>query len=584
MLKNLTIAGKLRAAFALLLVLLIGQALFAYTRLERVQAELHEVSTNWLPSVSAVKQMNTHAMEFHSGVLLEFYSANAKEVDAARSEKANKLVAFNKARERYAQLISIDAERKTYESFVATWGRYVDLAERAISLQRGGKGDEAQQTIVEARSVFTTADDMIDKLVAFNEDGAAESKKHGEEVYHAALVWLALIGLASLAAGALLSVSLIRSITRPLTQAQEATERVAAGDLSQPISFSGNDEIAQLLQGMQRMQQSLISTVGSVRQGADSVATASAEIAQGNADLSSRTEEQASSLEETSATMEQLQATVRQNSESAAQANQLAQSASQVARDGGQVVGEVVSTMRGIETSSTRISDIISVIDGIAFQTNILALNAAVEAARAGEQGRGFAVVAAEVRTLAQRSAAASKEIKGLITHSVEQVQSGTQVVDKAGQTIQDIVSSVQKLADIVGEISSASREQSLGISQVGEAISQLDRATQQNAALVEESAAASESLRNQAQTLVGAVASFKLDAHARASQPAAVARPSSGSSTATRPAAYKSPARPALRAPASPSPKPAAQSAARPAAAPAKAAAPVDDGDWSSF
>ncbi|MBY0233555.1 MAG: MCP four helix bundle domain-containing protein, partial [Burkholderiaceae bacterium] len=415
MLKNLTIAGKLRAAFALLLVLLIGQALFAYSRLERVQNELHEISTNWLPSVSAVKQMNTHAMEYHSGGLLEFYGSDEKELAAARAEKSSKLEAFNKAREHYAKLISLDAERKAYESFVANWARYVELSERAITLKRGGKAEEAQQVAMEARTVFATADALIDKLVAFNEDGAAESKKHGEEVYRSALVWLALISLAALAAGALLAMNLIRAITRPLTQAQEATERVAAGDLSQPISFSGNDEIAQLLQGMQRMQQSLITTVGSVRMGADSVATASAEIAQGNADLSSRTEEQASSLEETSATMEQLQATVRQNSESAAQANQLAQSASQVARDGGQVVGEVVSTMRGIETSSTRISDIISVIDGIAFQTNILALNAAVEAARAGEQGRGFAVVAAEVRTLAQRSAAASKEIKGLI-------------------------------------------------------------------------------------------------------------------------------------------------------------------------
>ncbi|ALT75955.1 methyl-accepting chemotaxis protein [Paucibacter sp. KCTC 42545] len=571
MLKNLTIAGKLRAAFALLLVLLIGQALFAYSRLERVQNELHEISTNWLPSVSAVKQMNTHAMEYHSGGLLEFYGSDEKELAAARAEKSNKLEAFNKAREHYAKLISLDAERKAYESFVANWARYVELSERAITLKRGGKAEEAQQVAMEARTVFATADALIDKLVAFNEDGAAESKKHGEEVYRSALVWLALISLAALAAGALLAMNLIRAITRPLSQAQEATERVAAGDLSQPISFSGNDEIAQLLQGMQRMQQSLIATVGSVRMGADSVATASAEIAQGNADLSSRTEEQASSLEETSATMEQLQATVRQNSESA----------SQVARDGGQVVGEVVSTMRGIETSSTRISDIISVIDGIAFQTNILALNAAVEAARAGEQGRGFAVVAAEVRTLAQRSAAASKEIKGLITSSVEQVQSGTQLVDKAGQTIQDIVSSVQKLADIVGEISSASREQSLGISQVGEAISQLDRATQQNAALVEESAAASESLRNQAQTLVGAVSSFKLDAHARTSQPAAAAR---ASSTTNRPAPYKAPVKAAVRAPSKVATKPMAQTSQRPAPAAAKAATPVDDGDWSSF
>jgi len=362
----------------------------------------------------------------------------------------------------------------------------------------------------------------------------------------------------------------------------QAADRVAGGDLSQAIHSNSQDETGQLLSALARMQTSLVGTVSNVRDGAESVATASAEIAQGNADLSSRTEEQASSLEETSATMEELNATVRQNADNAAQANQLAQSAAQVARDGGQVVGEVVETMRGIEGSSKRISDIISVIDGIAFQTNILALNAAVEAARAGEQGRGFAVVASEVRNLAQRSADAAKEIKSLINDSVERVQTGTQLVDRAGQTIQDIVGSVQRLADIVGEISSASREQSSGISQVGEAVTKLDRATQQNAALVEESAAASESLRNQAQGLLSAVASFKLALHGTHKAALAPQRSPVKSTHQHKPAStHKQQAAkpaPAARKANASSPLPAAT---RP---PAAAPAPADDGGWDTF
>jgi len=338
---------------------------------------------------------------------------------------------------------------------------------------------------------------------------------------------LALEVLIAIAVVLLLVHLVYRSIDRGLARATVAATTIAKGDLSAQIDRSRTDEIGRVLAAMAAMQDALGRTVGSVRASADSVATASAQIAQGNQDLSQRTEEQASALEQTAASMEELGSTVKQNADNAKQANQLALSASSVAVKGGEVVGQVVDTMKGINDSSKRIADIISVIDGIAFQTNILALNAAVEAARAGEQGRGFAVVAGEVRNLAQRSAEAAKEIKGLITASVERVEQGTALVDQAGATMAEIVSSIKRVTDIMGEISAASTEQSSGVAQVGEAVSQMDQATQQNAALVEQSAAAAESLKQQAQQLVQAVAVFKLaQAQGSFAQPAAIAAP----------------------------------------------------------
>lgn len=323
----------------------------------------------------------------------------------------------------------------------------------------------------------------------------------------------AIVGGSALAliVASLLGYWITRSITSPIQQSLEVAESIAKGNLNMHIDIEGKDETAKLLRSLKDMQASLGRVVGGVRENADGVATASAQIAQGNLELSQRTEEQASALEQTAASMEQLGSTVRQNAENARQANQLAQSASIVAVKGGEVVSQVVDTMKGINDSSKRISDIISVIDGIAFQTNILALNAAVEAARAGEQGRGFAVVASEVRSLAQRSAEAAKEIKGLIGASVERVEQGTMLVDKAGITMSEIVGSIKRVTDIMGEISAASTEQSAGVGQVSEAVSQMDQATQQNAALVEESAAAAESLKSQAQTLVQSVSLFTL-------------------------------------------------------------------------
>jgi len=398
----------------------------------------------------------------------------------------------------------------------------------------------------------------------------------------AALNWAVTLNWSVLAVGIVLGLIIAMRISGgivgPIAHAAEVAERIAGGDLSARIEQGGSDEVGVMLNALGLMQGNLVKLVANVRQGSEGVATASAEIAQGNNDLSARTEQQASALEQTAASMEELGATVKQNAGSAQQANQLARNASTVAIQGGDVVGQVVETMKGINESSRKISDIIGVIDGIAFQTNILALNAAVEAARAGEQGRGFAVVASEVRSLAGRSAEAAKEIKSLIGASVERVEAGTALVDKAGVTMTEVVGSIRRVTDIMAEISAASSEQANGVAQVGEAVRNMDNATQQNAALVEEMAAAASSLKSQAQDLVQVVAVFKLapgDEAARAQAP----RPR------TRPAPLAAPAqRAAIAAPRKPAPKAKSLAApARPAPAPKPAKAAADD-EWETF
>ncbi len=369
-----------------------------------------------------------------------------------------------------------------------------------------------------ASAYFDEFTRTIDGLFAFNTDATQLLVKNLDRRVANAQQGMALtLGLLLLLmAGAVaLALAFVRSITGPIREAIVVARAVADGDLSQQVRVDGDNETAQLMAALQSMQQSLVRVVGTVRQGSESVASASAEIAQGNTDLSARTESQASALEETAASMEELSSTVKHNADNARQADQLARAASSVAVKGGEAVAQVVDTMKGINDSSRKIADIISVIDGIAFQTNILALNAAVEAARAGEQGRGFAVVASEVRSLAGRSAEAAKQIKTLITDSVSRVEAGTTLVDQAGITMQEVVQTIHRVSALMAEISTATSEQSAGMAQVDQAVSQMDQATQQNAALVEEIAAAAASLRGQTEDLMQAVSVFRFEGQA---------------------------------------------------------------------
>ena len=411
-------------------------------------------------------------------------------------------------------------------------------------------------------------DDYFAAVAAFTAYQEALMKEDGEHADGAADLAMKL-AIAISVAGVLVAVgaayAVAKSIVWPLNRAVKISESVSSGDLTADIQAQGQDETAVLLRALHSMQAGLAQVVSNVRANADRVSTAAAEIAQGNNDLSLRTEQQASSLEQTASSMEELSATVKQNADAASQANQLAQSASAIASQGGQVVSDVVETMRGINDASRKISEIIGVIDAIAFQTNILALNAAVEAARAGEQGRGFAVVASEVRSLAGRSAEAAKEIKTLINANVERVERGTELVDKAGGTMAEVVNSIRRVTDIIGEINAASAEQAAGVNEVGVAVEDMDKVTQQNAALVEQMASAADSLRSQSQDLVQAVASFKLNdrpgpATRRAPPPLPVG------SVAAEPAKVQAPQLP------------------KKAKAPAALPKPAADGHWEAF
>ena len=509
-LNSIKIRPRLALAFGLVLlitVLIAGLGVWRLQELEKVTQQLTTVDNERLRATMEWRQaietnwIRTRAAALDSGTdRLAAWQAEMDKTSAAATAARNIVEGLIRT-DAGRQLVSdIDKAREAYRS------------PRSELLKRKGAGEDITDLL--EKKITPLAETYNKTLQEFERrqqmlyertrDEAATKAQRGRVIVMACTVVALIIGVAA-------ALLLSQSVIAPLQMAVLTAEQISEGNLTQSIVVKGRDEMAVLLHALSSMQENLARVVTGVRDNAQSVATASTEIAQGNSDLSSRTESQASALEQTAASMEQLSSTVRQNADNARQANQLARSASSVATQGGEVVTQVVETMRGINDSSRKIADIISVIDGIAFQTNILALNAAVEAARAGEQGRGFAVVASEVRALAGRSADAAKEIKSLITASVERVEQGTQMVDRAGETMSGVVSAIRRVTDIVGEISAASNEQASGVAQVGEAVTQMDQATQQNAALVEQSAAAAASLKTQAAALVDAVAVFCL-------------------------------------------------------------------------
>jgi methyl-accepting chemotaxis protein len=563
---NLKIGTRLYAGFGVLLLLILLVVGLALNRLAALEGAAKAIAENALPSVQEANHLNTLISDFRI-----FEMQHALSIEEGAKQDIEKVLDATQAlikasRERYEPLISSDEEKRLYEEFGKFRTKYLDLHKDIKDYSRRNDATGAAMLLdSESKAMFERSKATLQKMIDLNRDAADAQIKEADATYAAARNTLGASLLLALVFGVVIATVITRSITRPLGQALLAAEAVSSGNLSEPINSTSQDEVGKLLQAMQGMQDSLVRVVTQVRQGSEGVASASSEIAQGNHDLSARTESQASALEETAASMEELNSAVKQNADNARQANQLATNASTVAVQGGEVVGQVVDTMKGINEASRKIADIISVIDGIAFQTNILALNAAVEAARAGEQGRGFAVVASEVRSLAGRSAEAAKEIKMLINASVERVEQGTALVDKAGTTMTEVVSSIRRVTDIMGEISAASHEQSAGVNQIGEAVTQMDQATQQNAALVEEMAAAASSLKSQANDLVHVVSVFKL---AAGQQTRTVSVPSIAPPARPAPASRPLPkpvSRPALRPPATPLAK---SAASRPPAA----------------
>jgi len=511
-LNDLRISTRLAGVLGLLIALLLGIVTVALLLMQTMRAGRLDITDNWLPSVTVVSAMRTGISNVRTHETE--HVLNTDETAMANIEKtlAETLVGFEQDHQTYVKSIRSEEERKLYAAFASEWKQYLQTSRQIIDMSTKREKFPARKLLEgDSKKSFDRLNAAVEQLVVLSHRGATTASAESEKAYNTARATLLFALLTALVLATLAGTWLIRSVTTPIRQAVAVASRIAEGDLSRAIRVDSTNETGQLLRALQRMQHSLATIVGQVRRDSEHIATASAEIAQGNDDLSARTENQASALQETAASMEQLGATVDQNADNARQANQLAQSASSVAVRGGDVVSQVVETMKGINDASRKISDIIQVIDGIAFQTNILALNAAVEAARAGEQGRGFAVVASEVRALAGRSAQAAKEIKALINASVEQVEQGTTLVDRAGSTMVEVVTSIRRVTDLMGEISAASGEQSAGVAQVGEAVAQMDQTTQQNAALVEEMAAAANGLKIQAHDLVQVVAAFKL-------------------------------------------------------------------------
>ncbi len=539
------VGTRLTIGFALVLALLVAIAALGIYHLAQTQQRLEKVLTvNNVESRLAVTMRTTvmdRMIALRNIALLSDPAAHEPEFERIREQGRQ----YQSAEEQLTRLVAADGGNTEIAALLAR-AREANtdaqpLMDKALALAQAGQAAEAAAVLInELRPVQRRWQTSLEELVKLADKHSILYGFAAAEEYKEARNLMLALGAAALLLGMVAAFLITRSLLRQLggepDTAVQAAERVAAGDLTVAIDARAGDQ-ASLLHALKEMRDGLAAMVSQVRNATDAIHAGAREIAAGNMDLSARTEEQASSLEETASSMEELTSTVKQNADNARQANQLAQSASEVASQGGAVVAQVVDTMSSINDSSKKIVDIISVIDGIAFQTNILALNAAVEAARAGEQGRGFAVVATEVRTLAQRSAAAAKEIKELINTSVGKVEAGTRQVDQAGATMQEIVASIQRVTDIMGEISAASQEQTAGIEQINMAISQMDNATQQNAALVEQSAAAAQSMQAQAGKLTEVVGMFKIDGAAR---PAASLRNAGAPASlpSTRPAA----------------------------------------------
>jgi methyl-accepting chemotaxis protein len=510
---NLRTGSRLILSFVLVLTVMALMTSFALWRLQSANDMAEYLVSDKLAKqqmasdlLGAVQLNGARAISIAKSDSLEvadYFQSQSTIGEKLIDELENKLRALPRNATEQTLLATVGERRKAYQL----------VRNEVFKLKAGGRTIEVER-LVDSRmeSSFNAYALAIRTLLDYQKKQADALAAQSSRQFQTSRAWLIGLGALALAVGALLAWLLTRSIVVPLRHAVDLATRVAQGDLRSAAASNRNDEIGQLLAALGEMTQGLARTVAKVRGGAETIDTASHEIAVGNLDLSSRTEQQASSLEETASSMEELTSTVKQNGDNARQANGLAQSASDVAVKGGAVVSQVVATMGSINESARKIVDIIGVIDGIAFQTNILALNAAVEAARAGEQGRGFAVVASEVRNLAQRSAAAAKEIKTLIGDSVDKVDAGSKLVNQAGTTMDEIVASVKRVTDIMGEITAASREQEAGIGQINQAISEMDTVTQQNAALVEEAAAAAESLQDQARNLAQVVSVFKLD------------------------------------------------------------------------
>jgi methyl-accepting chemotaxis protein len=516
--RHLKIGTRLGIGFTLLLLLLLAIGAIGLQQMATLSDQIrvvNEVAGGKLYALNRARfAIGTRAIAARNLALVTDAALQKKDLELVRSSQAEidqgmaSLATLLKA----PDAAGADEERRMLAQLQALEAQYLVIAGKVVALATGGSTEQAVRALTQECMPLLTQ--VIAHVGAFEKtlkEGADRTAAEAAEAYRAARWLMLLLCGVSLGLGIATAVWLTRSITRPLNDAVRVAQSVAAGNLGTDVRPTSGDETGLLMQALHEMNTSLARLVGEVHRGTAGIGEASAQITAGNRDLSSRTEHQASSLEQTAASMEELTSTVKQNAENARQANQLAVSASSVAAQGGTIVGEVIDTMAAINGSSRKIVDIIGVIDGIAFQTNILALNAAVEAARAGEQGRGFAVVASEVRSLAQRSAAAAKEIKDLIGDSVGRVEAGSALVDQAGRTMREIVASVQRVTEIMGQITVASQEQTDGIEQVNQAIAQIDQVTQQNAALVQQAGAAAGSLQAQAGSLSQAVSVFRL-------------------------------------------------------------------------